>query len=75
MFSVSGMDPCSLLVGRPFGGCSIIYRKSLLSSVSPIETGSNRFCAVEFRDSGAVSYLVVCVYAYVCRFILTSGVS
>ena len=60
--SVSGMDPCSLLVGRPFGGCSIIYRKSLLSSVSPIATGSNRFCAVEFRDSGAVSYLVVCVY-------------
>ena len=34
--SVSGMDQCSLLVGRPFGGCSIIYRKSLLSSVSPI---------------------------------------
>ena len=36
--------------------------KSLLSSVSPIATGYNRFCAVEFRDSGAVSYLVVCVY-------------
>ena len=34
----------------------------MLSSVSPIATGSNRFCAVEFRDSGAVSYLVVCVY-------------
>ena len=33
-----------------------------LYSVSPIATGSNRFCAVEFRDSGAVSYLVVCVY-------------
>ena len=23
--SVSGMDPHSLLIGRPFGGCSILY--------------------------------------------------
>ena len=44
--SVSGMDPCSLLIGRPFGGCSILYRKSLLSSISPVVTNSNGFCAV-----------------------------
>ena len=25
--SVSGMDPYSLLIGRPFGGCSILYCK------------------------------------------------
>ena len=26
--SVSGMDSCVLLQGCPFGGCSILYRKS-----------------------------------------------
>ena len=60
--SVSGMDSESLLVGRPFGGCSILYRKSLLSSVSPVVTCSSRFCAVKIVDSNAISYLVVCVY-------------
>ena len=62
------MDLCSLIVGRPFGGCSIMYRKSLLYSICPIVTGSNCFCALKICDSGAVSYLfVVCVaYAWVC---------
>ena len=60
--SVSGMDPYSLLIGRPFGGCSILYRKSLLSSISSVVTNSNRFCAVKIVDGGARSYLMVCVY-------------
>ena len=28
--SISGVDQSSFLVGRPYGGCSIIYRKSLM---------------------------------------------
>ena len=43
---VSGMDDSVLLSGRPYGGCSILYRKSLSSSVAPLYTHSNRFCAV-----------------------------
>ena len=31
--SVSGMDSSSLLVGRPYGGCSILYRKSLSTCI------------------------------------------
>ena len=27
--AVSGMDDTDLILGRPFGGCCIIYRKSL----------------------------------------------
>ena len=31
---VSGMDDSVLLSGRPYGGCSILYRKSLSSSIT-----------------------------------------
>ena len=55
------MDSESLLVGRPFGGCSILYRKSLLSSVSPVVTCSSRFYTVKIVASNAISYLAVCV--------------
>ena len=59
--SVSSMDPCSLLVGRPFGGCSIIYRKSLLSSVSPIATGSN-LSVLWSLGTLVLSHTWLCVY-------------
>ena len=34
--SVSGMVDSSILSGRPFGGCSILYRRHLSLSVTPI---------------------------------------
>ena len=59
--SVSGMDCGVLLQGRPFGGCSILYCKSLASFIYPVMS-SNRFCGVKFVDSSGLSYLFVCVY-------------
>ena len=53
--SVSGMDSSLLHVGQPFGGCSILYRKSLYSCSTPVSVSSNRFCAIKFQDS---SFLV-----------------
>ena len=32
--------------GRPFGGCSILYRKSLSPYISPLYSCSDRFCGV-----------------------------
>ena len=40
--NVCGMDNFSLLAGRPFGGCSILYRKTLSLTVSPLSLSSNR---------------------------------
>ena len=34
--AVSGMNSGSLLCGRPCGGCSGLYRKSLSSCISPL---------------------------------------
>ena len=45
---VSGIDTCNseLLVGRPFGGCGILIRKSLSSNVWRLGNCSKRFCAI-----------------------------
>ena len=43
---VSGMDSSILLSGRPFGGCGILYCKSLSSVVRRLFTDSKRFCAI-----------------------------
>ena len=59
--SVSGMDD-SFLSGRPFGVCSILYRKSLLSSVTPLQTYSDRFCVTKLCDSSGSTFLVLSVY-------------
>ena len=61
-FLSGGMDSGVLLQGRPFGGCSILYRKSLASFISPLVSCSNRFCGVKFVDSCGLSHLLLCVY-------------
>ena len=59
--SVSGIDASNLLCGRPYGGCSILYRKSLSSVISPLDSNSHRFCGIKMVDS-ATSYLLISVY-------------
>ena len=54
---VSGMDNSELLLGRPFGGCAILYRKCLASCIC-----SNRFCAVKFCDSTGFTSLMISIY-------------
>ena len=44
---VSGMNSDLLSRGRPYGGCSILYRKSLSSCISPLYSCSDRFCGVD----------------------------
>lgn len=60
--SVNGIDSSSLLVGRPYGGCSILYRKSLSSCITPLNSCSDRFCAIKIIDSSGSSVLLVSVY-------------
>ena len=47
---IGGMDCTSLLVGRPFGGCSILYRKHLATCITSLDTCSDRFCAIKIRN-------------------------
>ena len=43
---VSGRDSSDLLAGRPYGGCAILYRKSLSHSIHRLKCCSERFCAI-----------------------------
>ena len=54
--AVSGMDSGSLLCGRPYGGCSVLYRKSLSSCI----INPRRACAAR------VTVVVLCVCLSVC---------
>ena len=59
---VSGMDSSILFHGRPFGGCAILLRKSLINSVTMLSTNAKRFCAVRLSDQSGYTVLLICVY-------------
>ena len=59
---VSGMDISEFILGRPFSGCAILYRKCLASCISSLETCSNRLCAVKFCDSTGFTSLLISIY-------------
>ena len=62
---VSGMDDGLVLSGRPFGGCAIVFRKSLLKHVKVVRVNAKRFCAVKLVSSPATTLLVhVCLLTY-----------
>ena len=51
----------NILIGRPYGGTAILYRKDLASNVTVIDTSDPRVCAIKILTSyGPV--LFVCVY-------------
>ena len=50
------------MVDHNYGGCSILYRKSLSSCIVPLDSCSDRFCGVKFCDSSGLSFLLVSVY-------------
>ena len=59
---VSGMDSSKLLLGRPYGGCAILYRRSLISRTSRLDSPSKRFCTVCLSDNVGSTTLIISVY-------------
>ena len=56
------MDSSKLLLGCPYGGCAILFRRSLISCISRLDSPSERFCAVRLQDNAGSTTLIVCVY-------------
>ena len=58
----SGMDETVLLMGRPYGGCAILFRKSLNWYVEIIDTESRRICACICKDPSGMKMLLCNLY-------------
>ena len=58
---ISAMSSTEILQGRPYGGCSILWKKNLVACVSPISTVSKRLCAIMIMMNN-VSLLLCNVY-------------
>ena len=43
--ATSGMNESELLMGRPYGGCAILWKKSLNCIFAPVESGNKRIVA------------------------------
>ena len=59
---VSPMDENVPLLGRPFGGCAIIWKNSINARFTPIVTDNNRLCAGTLQFSGGLEIFLMSVY-------------
>ena len=58
---VSSMKDATVLHGRPYGGCAVLWDKNIKASIIPITTDSCRICAVKMVTENA-SILICSVY-------------
>ena len=59
---VSGFDNESVLSGRPYGGCAILWHSNMCVNVVPINVDSRRICAVSLsHDSWKLVVVNVCM--------------
>ena len=62
VYGTSSMDPSSLLHGRPYGGCAVLYNKHLKCKFTPVEVGSDRCCAIIMELPDLTKILLFNVY-------------
>jgi len=55
---VSGFDSSNILVERPYGGWSILWRSDLYAKVEVIDTNSRRICAIRLVSDNLKLLLV-----------------
>ena len=61
-FAKSAMQDTDIgRLGRPFGGCAVVCRSHINMSITPLETQSNRLCAVHLKNS-INSIILISVY-------------
>ena len=58
---ISAMDPGTLLLGRPFGGCAIVYKRDWTAKVQPVSLLTKRACGVRIEMSN-FSLMLFTVY-------------
>ncbi len=61
---VSGMSDAEFIRGRPYGGCCIMWRRSLTCTVTPIISNNNRLCMVKVKLNSDT--LLICTLYMPC---------
>ena len=59
--SVSGVQCNELFVGRPYGGCAILWQKDFRARITPVQFHSSRLCGVTFTINN-ITILLCNVY-------------
>ena len=59
--AICGFNDDEILAGRPYGGCTILWRATMLARVETINTMSRRICAIKLCTD-LFSILFVNVY-------------
>ena len=52
------MDESVHRVGRPYGGCAIVWNASISGKITKIESSKNRICGVLYTCDGSTSLLI-----------------
>ena len=61
-FSKSAMQDTDVgRLGRPFGGCAVVCKAHINMSITPLETHSNRLCAIHLKNS-LESIIIISAY-------------
>jgi len=60
---VSGFDNQSVLSGRPYGGCGILWRSDICVNVVPISVDSKRICA-DLLSTNTWKLVIINVYMH-----------
>ena len=55
------MNDNSLVLGRRYGGCAIIWKRSVTCTVTPIDTNSKRLRAVPVKED-VFEFIIFSVY-------------
>ena len=58
---VSGMESSKPLVGRPYGGCSVLWKSDIAGTITPIQTQSKRLCYLLYECNDN-NFLIFNVY-------------
>ncbi len=59
--SVSGMPDHNVLLGRPYGGCAILWQNCINHNVTKLPMDNNRACAIRVTSNDR-NIIIVCVY-------------
>ena len=58
MIATSAVEESVHRVGRPYGGCAIVWNASISGKITKIESSNNRICGVLYTCDGSTILMI-----------------